>query len=110
MKINSNQPDNLAVGIAWMLATMCLFTSMDTVAKYLTQSFAIQQIIWARFTFHVLFLVVLLRSRLPKVATTANLNLIFDNLPDRWTLLGAALIVSSGLYFFHREQLKVHDS
>ena len=34
--------------------------------------------------------------------------LIFDTLPDRWTLLGAALIVSSGLYIFHREQLRTN--
>ena len=30
--------------------------------------------------------------------------IVFDTLPDRWTLLGAALIVSSGLYIFYREK------
>lgn len=29
--------------------------------------------------------------------------LVFDQLPDRWTLLGAAIIVASGLYIVHRE-------
>jgi len=29
--------------------------------------------------------------------------LIFHQLPDRWTLLGAAVIVASGLYIIHRE-------
>lgn len=29
--------------------------------------------------------------------------LIFDDLPDAWTLLGAGIIVSSGLYILHRE-------
>jgi len=26
-----------------------------------------------------------------------------DDLPDRWTLLGAALLIGSGLYIFYRE-------
>ena len=28
---------------------------------------------------------------------------VFDQLPDRWTLAGAAIIVASGLYIVHRE-------
>lgn len=30
--------------------------------------------------------------------------MIFDDLPDRWTGLGIAIIVGSGLYVFHRER------
>jgi len=30
--------------------------------------------------------------------------LLFDDLPGTWTLSGAALIIGSGLYIFHREQ------
>lgn len=30
--------------------------------------------------------------------------LVFADLPDRWTLLGAAIIVASGLYIVHRER------
>jgi drug/metabolite transporter (DMT)-like permease len=29
---------------------------------------------------------------------------MFLELPDLWTLVGAALIVGSGLYVFHRER------
>jgi len=29
---------------------------------------------------------------------------LFGDLPDSWTLSGAALIIGSGLYIFHREQ------
>jgi drug/metabolite transporter (DMT)-like permease len=32
--------------------------------------------------------------------------LVFDNLPDRWTLVGAAIIIASGLYTAHRERLR----
>jgi S-adenosylmethionine uptake transporter len=31
--------------------------------------------------------------------------LMFSQLPDRWTLLGAAIIVASGIYTVHRERL-----
>ena len=29
--------------------------------------------------------------------------LVFGDLPERWTLIGSAIIVSSGLYIVHRE-------
>ncbi len=29
--------------------------------------------------------------------------IVFDQLPDKWTLIGAAIIVASGLYILHRE-------
>jgi len=32
--------------------------------------------------------------------------LVFDNLPDRWTLLGASVIIASGLYTAHRERVR----
>ena len=31
---------------------------------------------------------------------------LFDNLPDRWTLLGAAIVVASGLYTLYRESVR----
>jgi drug/metabolite transporter (DMT)-like permease len=32
--------------------------------------------------------------------------LIWAHLPDRWTTLGAILVIGSGLYIFHRETLR----
>ncbi|MDP6572829.1 MAG: DMT family transporter [Rhodospirillales bacterium] len=31
---------------------------------------------------------------------------VFGDIPDAWTLLGAAVIVASGLYIFHRERIR----
>jgi drug/metabolite transporter (DMT)-like permease len=37
--------------------------------------------------------------------------LVFGQLPDMWTIVGAAIIVASGLYIVHREhRLRVHNS
>jgi drug/metabolite transporter (DMT)-like permease len=30
---------------------------------------------------------------------------VFGDLPNRWTLTGAAIVVASGLYILHRERL-----
>jgi drug/metabolite transporter (DMT)-like permease len=32
--------------------------------------------------------------------------LVFGNLPDRWTLVGAGIIIASGLYTVHRERIR----
>ena len=32
--------------------------------------------------------------------------LVFGDVPDRWTVGGATLIVASGLYTFHRERVR----
>jgi len=32
--------------------------------------------------------------------------LVFGNLPDIWTIVGAAIIVASGLYTAHRERVR----
>jgi drug/metabolite transporter (DMT)-like permease len=36
--------------------------------------------------------------------------LVFANVPDRWTLLGAAIIVASGLYTAHRERVRMRGT
>jgi drug/metabolite transporter (DMT)-like permease len=35
--------------------------------------------------------------------------LVFGNLPNRWTLAGAAIVIGSGLYIFHRERAAKGD-
>jgi drug/metabolite transporter (DMT)-like permease len=30
--------------------------------------------------------------------------LVFGDLPNRWTLAGAAIVIASGLYILHRER------
>ena len=46
--------DNPLLGIAWMLATMFWFVTLDSTAKYLMQTYPVVQVIWARFFFHLL--------------------------------------------------------
>src|SRR5690606_374699 len=50
--------------ILWMLVTMGLFVSLDAVAKVLTQTLPPGEIVWGRFMFHALFVVIFLNRRL----------------------------------------------
>ena len=40
---------------------------------------------------------------------TAAGYLVFNNLPDHWTLAGAAIIIASGLYTAHRERVRAQE-
>jgi len=50
--------DRPMIGIAWMLVTMFWFVSLDSMAKYLMQSYPVAQVVWARFFFHVVFVMI----------------------------------------------------
>lgn len=57
--------DRPLFGIAWMLATMFWFVTLDSTAKYLMQSYPVVQVVWARFFFHLLFVAILMGRQLP---------------------------------------------
>ena len=69
------QATGARIGILWMLLTVLLFVSMDTIGKYLTQSYPVLQITWARFFFHAVWLILFLRWRLLTVVRTQRLGL-----------------------------------
>lgn len=62
-------------GILWMLLTTLLFVSMDSLAKQLSQSYPVPQVVWARYVFHVLLLALYLRGRVPGMMRTGRLGL-----------------------------------
>ena len=62
-------------GIAWMLATMVMFSCINATAKTLTQSLPVIEVVWARYFFQMLILVLFLGRRLPSVAVTGKLKL-----------------------------------
>ncbi|MDH3377738.1 MAG: DMT family transporter [Gammaproteobacteria bacterium] len=50
--------DRPLIGVAWMLVTMFWFASLDALAKYMMQSYPVAQVVWARFFFHVIFVLI----------------------------------------------------
>lgn len=78
-------------GILFMLLTMLLFVSMDSMAKYLSRDYSVPQVVWARYAFHMLVLVVYLRGRvLPTLRTRA---------PRLQLLRSVAMVVTTGVFF-----------
>jgi len=77
--------------IVWMLATMGLFVSMDAIAKVLTETLPTGQIVWGRFVFHALFVVVFLNRRL--VAT------LRAGRPGLQLLRSAFLLITTAFFF-----------
>ena len=43
-----------------MLLASLLFVSLDTVAKFLTATYPVEQIVWARFSFHLLVALIIM--------------------------------------------------
>lgn len=56
---SAQEHENVTVGIGWMLATTFFFVLMDTAGKYLLQSYLIMQVVWCRFLFHFLLMLVI---------------------------------------------------
>jgi drug/metabolite transporter (DMT)-like permease len=85
-------PGDASRGILWMLLTMLLFVAMDGIAKYLTRDYAVTQIVWARYVFHLLLLVAWIGGRLPRLLVTRRPGLQFAR--------SMLLFLTTALYFF----------
>ena len=62
-----DQTENRAAGIVWMLATMFCFISLDTMMKYLLQTYPLLEVTWARFFFATIFAAMIAGQHLPGV-------------------------------------------
>jgi drug/metabolite transporter (DMT)-like permease len=69
-------------GIAGGIGHLCLIRAFRQAPASVVAPFSYSSLLWA----------------------TAFGYLLFGDLPDAWTASGAALIIGSGLYIFHREQ------
>ena len=62
-------------GIVWMLVAMLSAVAMDTINKALSQNLPVPQLVWGRFIFHMVLMVLILGRRLPQVVVTRRLGL-----------------------------------
>lgn len=78
-----------ARAIAFMLCTVLCFAVLETTAKYLTRHYPVPQVVWGRYTIHMLLMLVLLgpRMRLDLVRTAQP----FSQLARATLLLGSTL-------------------
>ncbi|MEX0922596.1 MAG: DMT family transporter [Rhodovibrionaceae bacterium] len=78
-------------GILLMVVTIVFMVSMDTIAKYLTQEYPVPQVVWGRYAFHMLLLLIYLRGRAFTVLRTKVLKL---------QLLRSAIMIATTAVFF----------
>ena len=78
----SDWPIFVFAGIAGGVGHLCLIRALRRAPASVVAPFSYSSLLWA----------------------TIFGYLLFDDIPDAWTLSGAALIIGSGLYIFHREQ------
>jgi len=79
-------------GILLVLSAVFMFSSMDTIAKYLLRSYPIPPLIWARYVVQMVFMLVLLAPRM-------GWNLVRTAHPWLQILRGVLLVVSSVFFY-----------
>lgn len=98
----SPEPSSFMLGFLWIVLATALFTATNTFAKLLGQHHDIVQVVWARYTFHLVFIALLLRQAFPATLKTRHLKLQLGR--------SVLLLVSSGLYFTGFTLLPLADS
>ena len=88
-------------GIYWILLTTGFFSSLDATAKYLAQDYPVPQVLWARFSFHLLFVGAILGTRLSVSLRSQRLGLQF--------IRSVLMLLTTGMFFFAVSALPLAD-
>jgi len=89
---DGHRQQHLMRGILLIVSAVFLFSSMDTLAKLMLKRYPLPPLIWARYSVHLVFMVVLLAPRM-------GLRLVRTKRPG-WQLLRGLLLVASTAFFY----------
>ncbi|MEI7429821.1 MAG: EamA/RhaT family transporter, partial [Betaproteobacteria bacterium] len=78
-------------GVLMVIAAVAIFSVIDVLSKYLTRFYPVTLIVWARYTFHLIFVVMALAPRL-------GFGLVRTSRPGAQFLRGLLLASSSVLF------------
>lgn len=93
----------LALAVTSMLAAMFVMPLLDGLAKYLQGTYPTGQVVWARYTFHVLVMLPLLASRF-------GMRSLVPQRPWEQLLRGSLLLSATVLFFSSVRVLPLADS
>lgn len=82
--------ENRTRGILWMLATMFCFIALDTMMKYLLQTYSLVQVTWARFFFATIIGIIACGRNLPRLAISRH--------PKQQLLRSVFLMSTTGMF------------
>lgn len=89
---DSVQTQHPARGILMIMSAVAMFAVMDSIAKYLARFYPVPGIVWARYAFHLLFVVLILGPRMKG-------RLLRTRRPG-WQVLRGLLLAASSLFLF----------
>jgi drug/metabolite transporter (DMT)-like permease len=79
-------------GVLLVMSAVFMFSSMDTIAKYMLRSYPLPPLIWARYSVHMVFMVLLLAPRM-------GWNLVRTAHPWLQIVRGLLLVVSTAFFY-----------
>lgn len=89
-------------GIALVLVATLLFVLLDATAKYLTQSYPVPQVVWARFFFHLLWVLILIGPRLGQDLRTRR--------PGLQLARSVIMLATNGVFFLAISRMPLADA
>ncbi|MEX0958676.1 MAG: DMT family transporter [Burkholderiales bacterium] len=96
-------PHHTLRGILLMMSAVFMFSSMDTLVKYMLQSYPMPGLIWARYMVHMLVMLVLLWPRV-------GFSLLRTNRPGLQMLRGLLLVLSTMFFYFALRYLPLAEA
>jgi drug/metabolite transporter (DMT)-like permease len=90
-------------GILLVMSAVFMFSSMDTIAKYVLRSYPLPPLIWARYAVHMMFMVLLLAPRM-------GWDLVRTAHPWLQILRGLLLVVSTGFFYLSLTYLPLAEA
>jgi drug/metabolite transporter (DMT)-like permease len=94
---------HLLRGILLIMLAVFLFSSMDTLAKYMLRSYPLPPLIWARYAVHSAFMLALLAPRM-------GLDLVRTKRPTLQVIRGLLLVASTGLFYLSLRYLPLAEA
>lgn len=77
-------------GITWISVSILVAVCMDTVSKYLAQTYPVTQVVWARYVFQAILVLVVLAPRLTALSRTGRMGM---------QLLRSGILLLASLFF-----------
>jgi drug/metabolite transporter (DMT)-like permease len=94
---------HLLRGIVLITLAVFLFSSMDTLAKYILKSYPLPPLIWARYAVHTAFMLALLAPRM-------GLDLLRTRRPALQVMRGLLLVTSTGFFYVSLRHLPLAEA
>lgn len=96
-------PQHFFTGVGLIMAAVLMFSSMDTLAKYLLRSYPLAPLVWARYFVHMLIMLLLLGPRM-------RFDLVRTSRPRLQVVRGLLLVGSTGLFYLSLKFLPLAEA